>query len=177
MSIIRTCESCQLYEQNSKNNDINTLRYQTFCRSPKQNDLLPPCKYSLFQPLQRSNYQAYVWKDSLIPMQLLLSPVIYCWTKEDEEDEELQPELMTQESVPMKIVELLSCQCKASMCKTGRCKCSKNGMKCTPACICEGQKETCQNPNNEDEKKDQGQARVKLRVILKKTISNQSSNL
>ena len=49
-------------------------------------------------------------------------------------------------------------------------------MKCTPACICEGQTETCQNPSNEDDEKI-GQARVKLRVILKKTKSNQSSNL
>ena len=43
--LIRTCESfiCQLYELDSKNNGINTLRYKTFCRSPRQNDLLPPC--------------------------------------------------------------------------------------------------------------------------------------
>ena len=40
------------------------------------------------------------------------------------------------------------------MCKTARCKCSKNGMKCTPTCICEGQTETFQNPNNEDDEKD-----------------------
>ena len=135
--LFRTCESlvCQLYEPDSKNNDINTLRYKTFCRSPKQNDLLPPCKNSLFQHLQRSNYQAYVWKNALIAMQLPPSPVGYGWTKEDDE---LQPVLMTQESAPIEIAELISCQYKASMRKTGRCKCSKSGMKCTPACICEG---------------------------------------
>ena len=57
--LIKTCESfiCQLYEPVTKNNDTNTLRYKTFCRSPKQNDLLPPSKNSLFQHLQRSNYQ------------------------------------------------------------------------------------------------------------------------
>ena len=93
-------------------------------------------------------------ENALIPMQLLPSHVGYDWTKEDEEDDELQPVLMTQESAPLKIAELISCQCKASACKTGRCKCSKNGMKCTPACICEGQRETCQNPNNEYDEKD-----------------------
>ena len=90
-------------------------------------------------------------------MQLLPSLVGCGWTKEeekDEEDDELQPVLMTQESAPMEIAELISCQCKASMCKTGRCKCSKNGMKCTPSCIFESQTETCQNPNNEDDEKD-----------------------
>ena len=132
----------------SHNNDINTLRYKTFCRSSKQNDLLPPCKNSLFQHLQRSNYQAYVWKNALIPMQLLLSPASCGWTKVDDE---LQPVLMTQESALINTVELISCQCKASMCKTGRCKCSKNEMKCTPARICEGQTDICQNPNNEDD--------------------------
>ena len=84
-------------------------------------------------------------------MQLLLSPVGYGWTKEDDQ---LQPVLMTEESALIKITELISCQCKASMCKTGRCKCSKNEMKCTPVCICESQAETYQNPNNEDDKKD-----------------------
>ena len=136
------------------NNDINTLRYKIFCRSPKQNDLLPPCKNSLFQHLQRKNYQTYVRKNALIPMQLLPSPVGYGWIKEDEEDDELQPLLMTQVSAPIEIAELISCQCKASMCKTERCKSSKNGMKCTPACICKGQTETCQNTNNEDDGKD-----------------------
>ena len=79
-------------------------------------------------------------------MQLLPSPFGYGWTKEDEEDCELQPVLMTQESAPIEIAELISCQCKASMCKTGRCKCPENGMRCTPACICEG--------DNEDDEKD-----------------------
>ena len=84
-------------------------------------------------------------------MQLLLSPVGYGWTKEDDE---LQPVLMTQESALIKIAKLISYQCKASVCKTGRCKHSRNGTKFTPACICDGQTGTCQNPNNEDDKKD-----------------------
>ena len=113
--------------------------------------MLPPCKNSLFQHLQRSIYQAYVWKNALIAMQLPPSPVGYGWTKEDDE---LQPVLMTQESAPIEIAELISCQYKASMRKTGRCKCSKSGMKCTLACICEGQTVTCQNSNNEDDEKD-----------------------
>ena len=109
-------------------------------------------------------------------MQLLPSPFGYGWTKEDEENDELKPVLMTQESVPVETAELISCQCKASMCKTGRSKCSRNEMKCIPACICEGQTETYRKPNNKDDEKGQRQARVKLRVILKKTTSNQSSN-
>ena len=82
--LIRTYESfiCQLYEPDSKNNDINTLRNKTFCRNPKQNDLLPPCKNSVFQHLQRSNYQANVWKNALIPVLLLPRPVGYGWTKD-----------------------------------------------------------------------------------------------
>ena len=62
--LIRTGESfiCQLFVPDSKNNDTNMLRCKTFCRSSKQNHLLSPCKNSLFQHLQRSNYQAYVWK-------------------------------------------------------------------------------------------------------------------
>ena len=37
-ALIRTCESfiSQLYEQDSKNDDINTPRYKTFCKNPKQ---------------------------------------------------------------------------------------------------------------------------------------------
>ena len=108
-----------LYKPDLNNNNINTLRYKTFCRSPKQNDLLLPCKNSLFQHLQRSNYQAYVWKNVLILMQLVPSPFGYGWTKEDEDDHELQTVLMTQESAPIEIAELISCQSKASMCKTG----------------------------------------------------------
>ena len=80
-----------------------------------------------------------------------LSPDGYGWTKEDNE---LQPVLMTDESVLIIIAELIWRQCEPSMCKTGHCKCSKNGMKWTPACICESQTETCQNPNHEDDEKD-----------------------
>ena len=99
-------------------------------------------KNSLFQHLQRSNYQAYVWKNVLIPLQLLPSPVGNGWTKEDEEDDKLQPVLMTQESAPVETAELILWQCKAFMCKTGPCKCFKNEMKCRPAHICKGQTET-----------------------------------
>ena len=98
-------------------------------------------------------------------MQLLPSPVDYGWTKEDEENDELQPVLMTQGSAPIEIAELISCQCKASLCRTGCCQCSKNGMKCTPRI------------RTMRMTKKIGQARVKLRVILKKMTSNQSNNL
>ena len=83
---------------------------------------------------------------------------------------------MTDESVLIKIAELISWQYKASMCKTGHCKCSKNGMKCTPTCICEGQTETCQNPNHEDDEKDWTN-KSEMESDTEKTTSNQSSNL
>ena len=38
--------------------------------------------------------------------------------------------------VPKLLIELNSCKCKITKCKTGQCSCKKNNLRCTDLCYC-----------------------------------------
>ena len=51
---------CRLYKPNEQERDIDRLRYKIFCKKPRQNERLPPCKDSIVQHCRRVNYQCFL---------------------------------------------------------------------------------------------------------------------
>ena len=118
-------------------------RYILFCQKKQRNEVLPPTSDSLSQHIKRANYQAYVWRNALEPMQQLPPLESHCLYKEDGV---LKPVLITREQAPKSLLELTTCQCKISMCRTN-CSCSSTGLPCTESCFCMGDEEACKNPH------------------------------
>ena len=111
-----------------------------FCHKNQRNESLPPTSDSLEQHLKRADYEAYVWKHSLVAVQKLLSPAGYSWNVIDGK---LVPVHMSKEPAPTGLIELTFCKCKKSGCKLVHfCQCKANGLFCTDACMDE---ETCEN--------------------------------
>ena len=142
--VARTCERfvCRMYQPNNNISSINKLRYNIFCKTPVQNQNLPPCYDSLLQHLKRANFQTAVWKKSLHARMDLGSPVGNGWI---DTENGLKPELMTQASAPQELVELTSCKCRGSRCTSKFCSCLKSGLNCTAACGCQGIMDACEN--------------------------------
>ena len=55
---------CKLF--GSSENDLNKARVELFKKGKFSEELLPPTKEALMHHLKRSNYQAMIWKRSLI---------------------------------------------------------------------------------------------------------------
>ena len=94
---------CRMYQPKSEVVDINILRYKIFCRTPKQNDGLPPCKDSLDHHIDRANYQCAIWKRAREAHPHIPSPVNHGWSQDGDS---LVPLLVTQAPAPSQLVEL-----------------------------------------------------------------------
>ena len=139
------CEQfvCDLYPSSKRTpNAADELRYLLFCLKKQKNEMLPPTCDSLLQHMKRANYQTYIWRHSLDAMQDLNSPEGHGWEKEEGV---LKPVLMTKEPAPKSLLELTTCQCKKSECRTN-CFCNNAGLSCTESCVCMAD-ERCQNPH------------------------------
>jgi hypothetical protein len=121
---------------------MDELRYIMFCQKKQKSEMLPPTSDSLCQHLKRVNYQTLVWRRSLVGAQELPQPQCHGWK---EEDGALVSVLMTNDPVPRSILELTTCSCKKSACRSN-CSCTNNGLCCTEACFCMADNETCMNP-------------------------------
>ena len=127
---------CLLYHPSSSKTDVNECRRQLFVKHSRQLEGLPPTKAALYQHTLRAAYQAgYVWYQALSPIQILLSPEEWGWTKTDGS---FQPKWSTLPSVSEACQELTSCYCKLEKGCKGRCFCKKIGLPCTELCKCNG---------------------------------------
>ena len=122
---------CQLYGS-SEHSSINDLRYNMFCLKAAQSSQLPPCQDALSLHVSRANYQAAIWRCSLLARPDVPSPMQHGWQLVDGE---LRIHWMTQQPAPAELLELVSCGCKTG-CVSRRCSCSKASLPCTPACSC-----------------------------------------
>ena len=135
---------CSLYPSPKKTpTSVDELRYRMFCQRKQKSELLPPTSDSLTLHLKRANYQAFVWRNSLVAMQELPSPENHGWILENEA---LKPVLMNKDPAPRSILELTTCNCKKSECRS-RCSCNMNGLSCTEACFCMADVEFYRNPH------------------------------
>ena len=139
------CEAfiCDLYPSSRKMpRTADELRYVLFCQKKQKNELLPPTSDSLLQHLKRANYQAFVWRKALTPIQDLPQPESNGWVRDGPL---LKPVYMTKEPVPSSLLELTTCTCKGGC--QGNCSCSNTGLSCSEACYCMASIDVCRNPH------------------------------
>ena len=102
---------------------------------------LPPTKDALRKHIDRSNYQAALWKYALTPEVQIPSPDGHGWVISDHS---LIIVWKEQDATPKALVEYTRCSCKTS-CHTRRCSCRAAGLVCTNVCHCIN----CENISNE----------------------------
>jgi len=124
----------KLYCSTDKEGDMDTLRHHLFCRKQAVNEALPPTSDSSGHHINRACYQTYIWKNSLVAMPNLPSPIGNGWNMQDQT---MIPILMSKSPAPKALVELVTCGCEKSHCSKN-CSCTKQKMACTDACACSG---------------------------------------
>lgn len=128
----------QMYSSTTNTTSVNGLRAELFHRV-NDPEKLPPTQDALGLHIQRSNYQAMVWINAVVPRPSLPQPEECGWVCR--EGLSLQPLLMRLDPVPSVCIELLTCQCKTK-CTSLRCTCRKHKLICSAACGC---KQECSN--------------------------------
>ena len=112
---------------------------------------LPPCEDTLKQHTRRANYQAVIWRRSLVNSAETPNPSQgHGWTTS--EDGSLVINWMTGSPAPQVVLSLLSCICARS-CRPNDCTCIVNGLKCTAAC----KLQTCSNMAGDDDEPENDQ--------------------
>ena len=121
---------------------LDELRYKLFAEKSLRNEMLPPTTHSFQLHLKRANFQSWIWRSALNPLIDPPPPEDHGWSLIDGT---LKPVLCTQEPVPKSIKELTTCRCmrKEGNWSSRTCSCSRAGLVCTDACICN--KEYCKN--------------------------------
>ena len=72
---------CSLYNVSNRiPTSADEARYVLFCQKAESNLQLPPTSESLLQHIKRANYQAYVWRKALVPLQDLTTLTGNGWT-------------------------------------------------------------------------------------------------
>ena len=126
--------TCQIYCRNTKISKVNELRYQMFrSRSGEiESGQLPPCEDALRQHTLRANYQAAIWRRSLMNSPDIPNPISgHGWASSENNIPVIR--WMTGSPAPEVVISLLSCKCSRS-CRPSDCTCIINGLKCTEAC-------------------------------------------
>lgn len=137
--------TCCMYTANKSTGKVNELRHQLFRakRGAIESSQLPPCRDCLYMHVQRSNYQAAIWKSCLQTSPVVPSPTLHGWTINDGK---LAIHWMRSAPAPEMVLELLSCKCVRS-CKLPDCTCLSNGLSCTDMC----RLQTCSNQKQVDD--------------------------
>ena len=139
--------TCRLYAAHTDITEVNEMRYQLFRLKNGNVDSsqLPPCKDCLKLHAVRANYQAAIWRRSLISKPWIQNPVDSTGWMLDEEGQ-LTINWMAGPMAPDAVLEFLSCKC-IRKCELKSCQCMMNGLKCTEAC----KLQTCENMKEEDD--------------------------
>ena len=90
---------------------VNDVRYAMFCgkKGAIESHNLPPCSNSLRLHVERANYQAAIWRRSLIAKQDIPNPNWFGWTVKA--DGSVRITWMSCEPAPEAILELMACCC------------------------------------------------------------------
>lgn len=128
---------CKLYGVKDADN-INEVRASMFVKGMTI-ERLPPTRDALYFHIQRSHFQALVWRQAHLQQPVLPPPETMGWKTEGNS---LIPQLMSLPPVPDACEELITCACTTG-CKTARCGCKPNP--CTASCKCRKSNDTCMN--------------------------------
>ena len=113
--------------------NLSDLRWKMFSKQQADSQRLPPTSDIFRQKVLRSHYTVMVWKQSHIPSQTLLNPEECGWKLDA--NEEYQAVTTILPPAAESIIHLTVCHCKTK-CVAMRCKCRKNGLKCSEMCEC-----------------------------------------
>ena len=137
-----------------KYSKVSELRYQMFRsrRGEMESAQLAPCEDTLKQHTRWENYQAAIWRRSLVNSPETSNPSQrYGWTTI--EDGSLVINWMPGSQAPQVVLSLLSCKC-APACRPNDCTCIVIGLKCTAACkwqICANMAGDDDEPENDQQ--------------------------
>lgn len=106
-----------------------------FCTNSSHTSQLPPCRDTLRLHIYRANYQAAVWKRALDACAEIPTPVGHGWIADPDNPPSLAVHWSDQLPAPRALLEFVSCSCRCQ-CKSGRCSCVANSLKCSDACKC-----------------------------------------
>ena len=129
---------CSMYGQ--KTDSVDQARHGLFCLTGKCDFTLPPNRDSLVLHSQRANYQAAIWRRSLVARQYAPSPVGHGWKLSGSDDSPWLAVQWTSTTHTSSITELVKCGCTKD-CSTKRCSCKSSELPCTQLCQCEN----CEN--------------------------------
>ena len=128
-----------MYDKTADTNQINEIHYKLFAQKNSNPENLPPTEDALIQHIRRVSYQVFIWKIAIHSMINMPSPVGNGWKKQDGY---LVPNYLTKDHAPKNIESLITCKCTTG-CRTNTCRCRKNSLGCTEACLCP--ENTCTN--------------------------------
>lgn len=106
--------------------NLDNLRAAMF-QNIRELDKLPPTRQAFRQHALRANYQAFCWQNANVAKPTLPEPIDCGWKIEN--NRFLLPVTSSVNSISLKDLELISCQCKAG-CRSSRCGCSDKKQKC-----------------------------------------------
>ncbi len=135
---------CMIYTPKSVNTiftQIYELRYFLYCSKTVESDRLPPTMGALKPCVRRAHIQGSKWGQSDIDMQQKLDPCKNGYYKLPGDGRYI-PERSELPPAPVSLIEMTTCKCKKSQCRTQRCSCKAARMPCTDLCQCG---EQCEN--------------------------------
>ena len=135
--------TCRLYGRHASMS-INDIRYQQFCARAVQSSQLPLTQDALLQHMLRANYQAAIWRRSLVPKPDIPSPHDFGWVVNESS---ISVKWMTVLPAPQALLAMISCHCTTG-CKTQRCSCRGSSLQCTDVCGCGP---SCSNKEEEED--------------------------
>ena len=128
---------CKVYGAMNADN-VNEVRSSMFVKDMSI-ERLPPTRDSLYFHIQRSHYQALVWRQAHLQHPVLPPPETMGWKMEGTS---LIPQLSSLLPIPDACEELITFTCTTG-CKTARCSCKPNP--CIASCKCRKSSDTCMN--------------------------------
>ena len=119
-----------------KSTSVDEACHGLFCLTGKGDFQLPPNRDSLVLHSQRANYQAAIWRRSLVARQAVPSPVGHGWKLCGSDDSTCLAVQWKSTTQSPSTTELVKCGCKKD-CSTKRCRCKSADLPCTDLCQCE----------------------------------------
>lgn len=112
---------------------VNDARRYLFTTRGKAIENIPPTSAALKEHVKRSVLQARKWYNCLDALRVEQDPVNWGWMKDDNKFTPVWSSLPELSNVTMVLI-----RCGHTDCELGRCKCRKNGLRCTELCGCQG---------------------------------------
>ena len=122
------------YDKTSSQTAVNRCRLRLFANKNRQIDNIPPTKSALQEHLKRSVFQARIWKQMFSLNITYHDPTQFGWCKNETN---LTPLWSHLPAVANSCRELIKCNCMKG-CKTNKCNCHKEDLKCSRLRGCAG---------------------------------------